>query len=418
MAIEQVLNRNHFSGAVFIQTRRGRRIWLAAVVLAAASAVSCGPKAPAERAGETVTIRVQKPDRVRTPATVAASGTVEGAETIDLAFQVSGRAARVLVEEGQRVRRGELLAELDGADYRFGLDAAEAQSAAARANLDKARAGVRAEELEQARAAYARADDEYQRYRQLYERHSMAAADFAKVEAAWRAARAQLEMAERGAREEDRRAAEAAANQAQAQVEVNRKRVADTRLVSPIDGVVARRGIDPGEMAGAGIPVFSIVALDPARVRVGIPESDVGEVRRGQQAVVVIPSLGNSEFKGTVEAVGVAADPNSRTFSAKIAVPNPRLLLKAGMIAEARVAVDRMAEAIVIPGEAIVRDPQGATLVYVYYPDKRRVHGRRVETGAVNGRSVEITAGLSADDLVVVAGQHRVRAGSAVEVAP
>lgn len=387
------------------------------MALAAAGAVSCGPRAPAERTGETITVRVQKPERVRRPATVAASGTVEGAETVELAFQVAGRAARVLVEEGQRVRRGELLAELDASDYRFGLEAAEAQAAAARANLDKARAGVRAEELEQARAAYARAEDEYHRYRQLYERRSMAPADFAKVEAAWRAARAQLEMAERGAREEDRRAADAVAGQAQAQVEASRKRVADTRLVSPIDGVVARRGIDPGEMAGAGVPVFSIVALDPARVRVGIPEADIGEVRRGQRAVVLVPSLGNEEFAGTVETVGVAADPNSRTYSAKIAVPNPRLRLKAGMIAETRVAVDRMAEAIVIPGEAIVRDPQGATLVYVYYPEKRRVHARRVETGAVNGRSVEVASGLAADDLVVVAGQHRVREGSAVEVA-
>jgi membrane fusion protein (multidrug efflux system) len=418
MSIEQLLNSKYPFGPVSGRRAGRRGAWLAAAALAACAATSCGPRAPAERGGETVAIRVQKPDRVRRPATVAASGTVEGTETVELAFQVAGRAARVLVEEGQRVRRGELLAELDSADYRFGLEAAQAQAAAARANLDKARAGVRAEELEQARAAYARAEDEYQRYRQLHERRSMAPADFAKVEAAWRAARAQLEMAERGAREEDRRAADAAAGQAQAQVEASQKRVADTRLLSPIDGVVARRGIDPGETAAAGIPVFSIVALDPARVRVGIPEADVGEVRRGQHAVVVIPSLGNREFSGTVDVVGVAADPSSRTFSAKITVPNPRLLLKAGMIAEARVVVDRIREALVIPGEAIVRDPQGGTLVYVYYPDKRRVHGRRVEAGAVSGRSVEITAGLTAEDLVVVAGQHRVREGSAVEVAP
>jgi multidrug efflux pump subunit AcrA (membrane-fusion protein) len=398
------------------------RLRFRCIVMAAVWALamlSCGRRAadaPSARQGQVIAVRVQRPDRIQRPVSVAASGTVEAVQTVDLGFQVGGRVGRVLADEGQTVQRGQLLAEIETADYQYGLQAAEGQAGIAQAGLDKAQAGTRAEELEQAKAAYERAEDEYQRYRQLYERKSMAPVDFAKVEAGYRAARAQYEMARNGARKEDRAASRAAVEQAQAQVGLNRKRVADTRLVSPIDGIVARRSIDPGEMAGAGLPVFSIVALNPARVRVGIPEADIGRIHKGQRARIAVPALDNQEFTGTVELVGVAADPNSRTFTAKIVVPNPALQLKVGMIAEASVEASGNLDVLVIPGEAIVHDPQGSTLVYVYYPNRKQVHARRVEIGTVQGRGVEINAGISAGELVVVAGQHQVREGSLVEV--
>jgi membrane fusion protein (multidrug efflux system) len=342
---------------------------------------------------------------------------VEALDTVDLGFQVAGRASRVFVEEGQHVRKGGMIAELDAADYQFGMQASEGQVGVAQSIFDKAQAGSRREELEQARAAFDKAQDDYQRYRRLYERKSMAAVDFAKVEAGYRAAKAQFEMAQNGARVEDRAAAGFAVRQAQAQADLSRKRVSDSRLISPIDGIVARRSIDPGEMVSAGAPVFSIVNLNPARVRVGIPEAEIGKIHAGQRAAISIPALDKAEFQGKVDLVGVSADPNSRTFTAKISVSNPKLLLKAGMIAEARIEASGTIDVITIPGEAIVHDPQGSTLVYVYYPDRKRAHARRIETGTARNRDIEIVSGLSSEDLVVIAGQHQVREGSLVEVA-
>jgi multidrug efflux pump subunit AcrA (membrane-fusion protein) len=395
--------------------------WVMAGAILAFTMTSCGrsvrEKEDASRE-PVIFVRVQRPARITRPVFVAVSGTVEAAETADIGFQVPGRVAQVFVEEGQAVRKGQKIAELDAVDYQYGLQASEGQAGVAQANLDKAQAGVRPEELEQARAAYEKAENEYQRYRQLYERKSMAPVDFAKVEAGYRAAKAQYEMAQNGVRREDRAAAGSAVRQAQAQVDVSRKRILDSMLVSPINGIVARRSIDPGEMAGAGAPVFSIVNLNPVRVRVGIPEADIGQIRVGQNAKISIPALVGSEFIGTVDLVGVAADPNSRTFTAKIAVPNPNLRLKAGMIAEASVEASGTVNVVTIPGEAIVHDPQGSTLVYVYYPDRKRVHSRRVETGPVRDRGVEISSGLSGEELVVTAGQHKVREGLLVEVTP
>ncbi|HWQ52592.1 MAG TPA: efflux RND transporter periplasmic adaptor subunit [Bryobacteraceae bacterium] len=392
---------------------------LVAVVVLSSALLSCrGAKTGGDAAArETpVSVRVERPERIERPVLVAASGTVEAHETVDLGFQVAGRVARVGVEEGQPIRKGQILAELDATDYRFGLEGAEAQASAARATLDKARNTARPEELEQAKAAYDRAQDDYNRYRQLYERKSMAPVDFAKVEAAWRAARAQYEMAQNGARKEDRAAASAALDQAQAQVAVNRKRMADTRLTAPIAGIIARRGVDPGEMVSAGMPVFTIVNMSPTRVRVGIPETDIGRVHIGQRATVTVPALDEAAFQGKVDVVGVAADPNSRTFTAKIVVPNPGNALKAGMIAEVGIEGAGTINVLTVPGEAIERDPQGATLVYVYYRDRGRVHARRVEIGTVRGQRIEIRSGLAGDEQVVVAGRQKLREGAAVEV--
>jgi len=125
--------------------------------------------------------------------------------------------------------------------------------------------------------------------------------------------------------------------------------------------------------------------------------------------------MADRSFEGRVELVGVAAEPASRTYTVKILTPNPNHILRAGMIAEAQIRTDVTVHALTLPGEAILRDPQGATLVYVYFPERKRVYARRVQVGTVEGREVEITSGLKGDELVVVAGQQLVREGALVE---
>ena len=237
--------------------------------------------------------------------------------------------AAVRVEEGQPVKRGQVLAELDASDYRYGLEAAEAQAGMAQANLEKAQNAARPEELAQARANLDRAEDEYGRYRQLYERKSMAPADFAKVEAAHLAARASMRWRRTaGARKtglrEGRGGAGARAGEAEPQA---RWPTRGSRRLFPV-GWRGGRWI-PARWAPRACRCRSIVDLNPANVRVGIPEAGHFRVRSGQAATVVIPSLdGASPGKATV--VGVAADPASRTLTAKVAVPEPRRVAARG----------------------------------------------------------------------------------------
>jgi membrane fusion protein, multidrug efflux system len=316
--------------------------------------------APEARA---IDVQVRGVQALHRPMYVALSGEVEAQHTVSVGFRVGGMVARVGPEEGQRVRAGDVLAQLDPEDYRL--------------------------QLELAQTAVARMTDQYERARQVHAEGSMAPADFSKIELGLREARAHEGLA--------------------------RRALQNAQLVAPLSGVVARRGIEAGEQVAPGLPVFTIVATDPVQIRAGVPEAEIGRVRVGQRATVLIPSLRGYSTEGTVRLVGVAADPASRTYTVRVALPNANGQLRPGMIAELRIREDAEVSALTLPGEAIVRDTHGATMVFVYSPSERRVEARPVTIGSVYGTEVEITAGLRGDEQVVVGGQHRVRDGSLVE---
>jgi multidrug efflux pump subunit AcrA (membrane-fusion protein) len=367
-------------------------------------------------ADQPVPVEVRLPRQVIEPVSVAASGEVEANVTALCAFQIAGRVSRVLVEEGQPVRKGQLLAELDPADYKNAFDAAQAQSAQAAAVDRKAQTGLRAQELEQARIEFAQQQDQYDRMKFLFDHQSLPANDFHKIEAAYKASAERYEMARQGTRTEDKDAATAQSHAAAAQMHEASKRLSDTRLVAPVAGFVGMKRIDVGNSVGSGTPVISVLDLDPVKVRVGIPESEIGKVREGARAVVTIPALDGRPFEGKVEAVGVAADPSSRTYTVKIAVPNKDHLLRAGMVAEARIYSDVQTNTLTVPGNAIVHDARGLTQVFILDAVRNRVYARRVEPGELVGNEIEIRTGIAATDRIVIAGQQNVREGSPATV--
>ena len=147
------------------------------------------------------------------------------------------------------------------------------------------------------------------------------------------------------------------------------------------------RRIDVGDTVGAGMPVIGVLDLNPVKVRVAIPESEIGKVQEGARATVTIPSLDGKQFEGKVEAVGVAADPASRTYTVKIAVPNPeRAVARGDGERGADLLARRWSMRSPCPADAVVRDAHGVTQVYVYEPARQRVYARRVEVGAPIGQ--------------------------------
>lgn len=341
--------------------------------------VACG-RTGAQRPtdGPTVSIGVASPHKVQEFEQITVSGSISspGASSM-VAFLVPGRAVQVVPREGQPVKQGQLLAELDSVNLRHGLEAAHAQT-------------------ESARAGAQRAEGEFQRMKQLFESQSLAPNDFAKFQAAQEAAQQQF-------------------LQALAGEGIARKNLADARLVAPISGYIAKRMLEPGVMVGAGQPVFEIATLDPIEVNVGVPETDIRTVKVGQAATVLVHALPGQTFRGTVKVVNISADPASRTYMTRISVPNPTRDLKVGMVAEVSITGAQRFDMTVVPAEAIVRDPQGATLVFQYFPDQKRVFSKRVEVGILLGQNIQIRSGLKGDETIVVAGQHALRNGMAAE---
>jgi membrane fusion protein (multidrug efflux system) len=342
--------------------------------------LACGHHAPQDPAERKAVIAVAQPSRVREFERINVSGTLmpQGASSM-VAFQVPGRALKVLFREGEPVRQGQVLAVLDAENLTHALEAAHAQVQAAKAGADQA-------------------GQECNRMQQLFASQSLAANDFAKFTAARDASREQL-------------------GQAVAGEAVARKNLSEATLVAPISGFIAKRLLEPGVMVGAGQPVFEIARMDPIEVNVGIPETDVRLVKVGQPAAVTIPAWPGRTFHGTVRVVNVSADPASRTYMARVSLPNPQRELKVGMVAEVSITGAQRLDLLMVPAEAIVRDPQGATLVFQYFPDQQRVYSKRVDVGGLYGRAIQVRSGLQGQEAIVVAGQNLLRNGMGAELA-
>jgi membrane fusion protein (multidrug efflux system) len=348
-------------------TRAPRRGRLAAavipVIVGAALLGSLDACSKPAAVAEVVPVLVRQVSGVNRSDLVVVSGDVEASRSGNLGFQVPGRVVKVWPEEGEFVQAGQPLAQLDTIEYHL--------------------------QLVMASAAARQAEDQYKRLQQMNDQQGIPPADFVKIETGLQQARAQMALV--------------------------RNHLANTLLVAPLGGAVARRGIEVGEMAAPGMPVFTIIATDPVQVRVGVPEAEVGRIKVGQNAEIRVPAMPNQKFYGKVKLIGVAADPMSRTYTVKITVPNARRMLRPGMIAEARIQQDSQVNAITIPASAIVRDADGATQVFAYNPADKRVYARRITVGTVYGKEVEVITGLTTKEMIVVGGQHRIREGSRVE---
>lgn len=326
---------------------------------------------------EAVPVTVGKVQHVKEQETISVSGTISTPNSpAAVSFLVSGKVMSVGPREGDFVKKGQVLASIDPTDYQLALAAAKAQT-------------------DQSEVAYKRAEDEHRRMKMLYDSKSLSPNDYQKFKAAF-----------------DSSAQQHA--QAVASEKLSRKRLADGTLCAPSSGYIAKRMIEPGNTAAQGQPVFEIVQMDPVEVNVGVPETDIHLVRIGQKADINVPALPGKIFQGTVRVINVSADSGTRTYMTRISVPNPEHVLRVGMVAEATIRGDRTVSMATLPGDAVVRDPQGVTQVFVYYPEQKRVYAKRVEIGAVINKDIEIKSGLSGNELIVLAGQTKLRDGSVV----
>jgi len=360
-------------------TKRIRAISIVACqsILVISLAACSGDKKQA--AEEPVPVAVGKVQKVQERERISVSGTVNTPDSpAVVSFLVSGKVIFVGPREGDYVKKRQILASIDPTDYQLALTAATKQT-------------------EMAEVAHKRAEDEHRRMKMLYDSNSLAPNDYEKFKAVFDSTARQYE-------------------QAVASEKLSRKHLTDATLYAPTSGYIAKRLIEPGDTAAQGHPVFEIVQLDPVEVNVGVPETDVHLVRIGQKAAIKIPALQGKSFEGTVRIINVSADPGTRTYMTRITVANPEHLLRVGMVTEATIRGDRTVSMATLPGDVVVRDPQGATQVFVYYPDQKRVYAKRVEIGATVNRDVQIKSGLSGDELIVLAGQSKLRNGSVVTV--
>ncbi|HEY7322167.1 MAG TPA: HlyD family efflux transporter periplasmic adaptor subunit [Candidatus Binatia bacterium] len=288
---------------------------------------------------------------------------------VQLSFNNSERIAEVLVQEGDRVREGQLVARLDTRRLEPQVAEAEAQVAAQQQVVKRLRSGSRPEEIAQARANVESAKADTVNARQQYERIKSAAEisagravrqqDVDSAKAALQVAEAKLVVNERaldlaviGPRREDIAQAEAQLRANEAQLALLRQQLKDAQLLAPVDAVVRTRILEPGDMASPQKPVVTLAITNPKWVRAYVSESDLGKVREGMSAAVAVDSFPSRRFEGWVGFISPVAEFTPKTvqtqelrtslvYEVRVFVRDPSDELRLGMPATVYLNTDK-----------------------------------------------------------------------------
>jgi multidrug efflux system membrane fusion protein len=298
--------------------------------------------------------------------------------------QVRGQDGRLRdIAEGDRVRRGEPLAQIRNAEY-----------------MDKLRQASSVTDAAQAAALKAQLD--YERATRLYEAQSLTKPDFDAAQAQYDATRAQV------------RAAVAQTGEAQTAV-------GDTTLLAPFDGEIVKKTVELGAFVGPGTPTFVIASTDLAKIVVGVPDTMVRSLRAGQATDVTVDAFPNRAFHASISRIAAAADPKTRNFEVEVAIPNRDRLLKSGMIGSLQfvsASTGAPQPSMAVPIAAIVPTPNGKYGVFLVAQspagDIARLHP--VEIGSVDGNEVRIVDGIAAGQMVITMGATLLKDGQRVEV--
>lgn len=305
------------------------------------------------------------------------SGEVRARVESRLGFRVAGKLVRRQAEPGQRVRAGELLAQLDPQDYQLAADAARAQVSAASTNRDLAAA-------------------DFKRFKELREQNFISSAELERRESSLKAAQAQLE-------------------QAQAQLASQGNQAAYTKLLADVSGVITAVEAEVGQVVAAGTPVLRI-AQDGARdVVFAVPEDKVLKIKVGS-AVEVRGWSGGAPIIGRVREVAASADPVTRTFGVKVAIDSRNAPPLGSTVSVLPQALSRSAvPAIKLPTSAFRQDGQ-TSAVWVLDSASMTVRLQPVQIATADGNEVVVAAGLQPGMQVVVAGVHVLSPGQKVTI--
>lgn len=351
--------------------------------------ISCSSKdvaAPAEpQSVQNVALMQVHPQTV--PGILQVTGTVQAAETAQIAPQVMGTITAVNVTEGSHVTAGQILARINAAQSQAGLEQAQASLSAAKHEVAAAESG-------QSLAA-----STMQRYELLHQRKAVSAQEYDEVRQQLQAASARLDVAR--------------ANEAQAKAAVSQAAtaLAFTQIRAPFAGIVTRRLVDPGAMASPGAPLFTLENTDLYRLEVSVDESSIPSLRQGESVPVEIDAIAQKNLMGKIAQIYPAADADSHSFTVKIELPRDAAL-RSGLFGRANFIYGQRIS-ILIPQKAVVHQGDLAS-IYVVGANNIALL-RYVTLGRQLGDQVEVLSGLSADETIVAAPNGRELGGRWVE---
>ncbi|MDQ1914453.1 efflux RND transporter periplasmic adaptor subunit [Paenibacillus sp. GD4] len=384
-------------------------ILTAAAILSASTAAltGCNAGTPAQ-ASSAGSIGVKVITLSAAAGVPGASGKIAPLQTVHIYSKLPGRVAEVFVDEGSKVKKGDVLLQLDTADLLQQQAQAQANVDAAQAKLNDTLNGARPQDLQAAEAAVTQArggldtaraaveqakavlDLATKTHNQLQNRYDegllskdeleAAHVNFEKAstgynqslaaqssaQAALSAATAKLELSRAGATSDTIAALRAQVDLAKASLELSKNAIDNAAIKAPSDGIVVKRSVQPGEMAFTSMPsgteLLTMVSMDSVKVEVSVPESLIGQVKEGAEVKVTVPSVPNKTFDGVVSFVSPVSDANNNTFPVKVLVKNSDESLRAGAVASVAFGASASSR-VELPKSALLKSG-GGTFVY------------------------------------------------------
>ena len=391
-------------------------IGISCLILSAALIAGCG-KAKEEAAAET---EAPTPVMVETAVLGAidhiliADAVLSPINQANVTPKISAPVKRFLVNRGDHVRVGQLIAELESSDLasaveeaKFQLEQAQATSATvtgATVVEDQAKAQA---DVQSAQSAFDAAKKLYDSRVALQKEGALAQRQVDETKLQMVQAQTQLDTAQQHlksmngvSRQEAIKGAQAQTNAAKAHVDSLGVQLAYAKVFSPINGVVADRPVNAGEMATPGMPLISIVDISQVRAIANVPVREAESIRVGRPARVTGP---DGDIPGTVTVVSPSANANATTVEVWVQIANPGERLKPGATARVTIIAETIQDTLVVPVTALLNGDEGKQKVMVISSDSV-AHERPVTVGVRQGNRVQILSGIQAGDQVVTSG--------------
>jgi RND family efflux transporter MFP subunit len=366
-----------------------RKMWIVPIAAAVITAGCGGGNETAPQRVEIIQgLHLQKVQLQSVPEELEAPGSVIAASTAQVAARTMGTVLQVAVREGDSVKRGQGLAQLDEREMISKQRAAQAASQGATAGVAQATNAVL--------AAQAQADvlkKTYDRYVYLKEEKSVSPQEFDEIAAKQQAAQANLEQAKAALRQ-----AEAAVAQTESEAHAADSVASYARIVAPFDGRVVRRSVEPGSLVSPGMPLFVVEDTAHYQLEATLPAAALATVKKNSLARVQLDGLAQSSLTGKVAEIEAGADAASHTLRARVDLPKQNGV-QSGMFGRAFFPRGEQ-RALLVPGDALVSRGQLRGIYVV--DDGKLIHWRVVTTGKTTSNQVEVLSGLNEGDVVVL----------------
>ncbi len=327
----------------------------------------CGKKEPEQKKEVVRPVKIMVVKNTEEILKKGFPATVRAARRAVLSFKVSGPLIRLPIEEGQFVKEGDIIAQIDPRDFKNAV--------------------------KEAKAKYNQAEQQFQRYKELYAKRQVSKADFERYLAARDVAKARLKDAENA--------------------------LCDTVLRAPFDGVIAKRYVENFYKVKAKEPIAYLQDISRIELLVNVPELIMAAVRQDSTTKVVakFQSIPEKQFPLTLKEYSTEADPQTQTYQMVFLMDQPKEAnILPGMTATVIAYYQNTGKInIIVPALAVINDPKGKPYVWVFNRDDGKVHKRFVEVGSLKDSCcIKIKKGLKTGEIIVIAGVTKLQEGMKV----